>query len=79
MPRIYTHPGAYLSEEYMKPLGMSARQLAQAIDVPLNRVTAIILQPRGVTADTARRFAHSYRTMPEVLVRRVSDVRPLAI
>lgn len=65
MPRIRTHPGHYLSEEYLKPLEMSARQLAQAIAVPPNRVTDINREHRGVTADTARRLARYFGTTPQ--------------
>lgn len=39
MPRIRTHPGEILREEYLVPLGMSARALAKALGVPANRIT----------------------------------------
>jgi addiction module HigA family antidote len=64
MPRIRTHPGEVLQEEYLTPLGMSARQLAEAIDVPGNRITDIIRQRRSVTADTALRLARYFGTDP---------------
>ena len=42
MPRKRTHPGEILREEYLVPLGMSARGLAKAIGVPPNRLTEIM-------------------------------------
>ena len=62
MPRIRTHPGEILSEEYLKPLGMSACALADEIGVPGNRITDIIRGRRGVTADTALRLARHFKT-----------------
>ena len=44
---------------------MSVAELAQQIDVPVNRITAIINGERGVTADTALRLGHWFGTTPE--------------
>ena len=60
MRRVTTHPGEMLDEEFLKPLGMSARTLAQQIDVPANRLTEIIAGRRGMTADTALRLARYF-------------------
>ena len=59
MPRIRTHPGEVLREEFMKPLGLSANALAMALRVPATRIGAIIRHdhPRAVSADTALRLA----------------------
>ena len=46
-------PGEVLREEFMVPLGLSARALARAIHVPANRITAILSGKRGITAETA--------------------------
>ncbi len=62
MTRITTHPGEFLLEEFLKPLGMSARSLASAIDVPANRITEIINGDRSVTADTAIRLGRYFST-----------------
>jgi addiction module HigA family antidote len=66
-PRIRTHPGEILREEYLKPLGMSANALARAIRVTPNRITAIVSQdmPRAITPDTALRLARYFKTTPE--------------
>ena len=50
------HPGEILGEE-MEELGLSANALAKALDVPTNRVTAVMKGQRGITADTALRLS----------------------
>ena len=60
--RIRTHPGAVLREEYLRPLGMSARALAEAIGVPANRLSEIERERRGITADTALRLGRYFGT-----------------
>ena len=63
--RIRTHPGELLAEDFMAPLGLSARQLASAIAVPQNRISDIVRGRRSVTADTALRFARYFETTPQ--------------
>jgi len=64
MPRLRTHPGEVLREEYLIPLGVSARALAKALSVPANRVTEIVRGDRDVSADTAIRLGRYFRTDP---------------
>lgn len=59
------HPGEVLKEEFMKPLKLSANALAKALDVPTNRITAIINETRGITGDTALRLAAYFDTTPQ--------------
>ena len=40
----------------MVPLGMSARELARALDVPHNRISELVAGRRSMTADTALRL-----------------------
>ena len=47
------HPGEILREDHLKPPGMSANALAQALKVPASRVNDIVLERRGITVDTA--------------------------
>jgi antitoxin HigA-1 len=54
------HPGEILREEFLKPMGMSANQLARSIRVPAPRINDIVLERRGITADTAVRLAHFF-------------------
>lgn len=50
------HPGEILLEEFMKPLGIPARQLAADIDVSPSRISELVHGTRPVTADTALRL-----------------------
>ena len=50
------HPGEMLIEEFMKPMRLTARQLAADIDVPPSRISELIHGRRPVTADTALRL-----------------------
>ncbi len=59
------HPGEFLREE-LDELGMSANALSRALDVPVNRVTAILNGQRGVTANTALRLARYFGTTPQL-------------
>jgi addiction module HigA family antidote len=54
-----------LSEEFLRPLGMSVNALALALRVPATRVGAIVKGERSVTADTALRLARFFGTSAE--------------
>ena len=56
------HPGEILREEFMKPFGLSANALANAIGVTAARVNEIANERRGITADTALRLAAYFGT-----------------
>ena len=66
--RVTTHPGEVLSEEFLKPLGMSVNALALALRVPATRIGAIVKGDRSVTADTALRLARFFGTSAEFWV-----------
>jgi len=59
------HPGEILREEFLKPLEMSSYHLAKKLRVPVPRIHYIILERRGITADTAVRLARFFGTSPE--------------
>ena len=50
------HPGEILLEDFMKPMGISARQLAADIDVSPSRISDVVNGVRPITADTALRL-----------------------
>ena len=50
------HPGEILLEDFMKPMGITARQLAADIDVPPSRISELVNGQRPITADTALRL-----------------------
>lgn len=58
-------PGEFLVEEFLTPLGLSSNALAIALQVPANRIQAIVKGQRGITADTALRLARYFGTSPE--------------
>ena len=60
--RIATHPGEVLRAEFMEPMGLSARALAAVLDVPANRISDILRERRGVSADTAIRLGRHFDT-----------------
>ncbi|PIF73214.1 addiction module HigA family antidote [Variovorax sp. 54] len=62
MPRQvqYPHPGEILAQEFLEPMGITPYKLAQAIHVPLTRITAIIAGERGITADTGLRLSRAF-------------------
>ena len=66
MPRKLkpVHPGEILREEFMAPLGLSMNKVAMALRVPVTRIADIVNQRRGITADTALRFARYFRNSP---------------
>ncbi|RIH88849.1 HigA family addiction module antitoxin [Calidithermus roseus] len=60
-----THPGEILREEFLKPLGMTQRELASRIGVSYPRVNELVQGKRGMTPDTALRLARLFGTTPE--------------
>ena len=59
------HPGEVLLEEFLKPLLLSQNRLALNIGVPARRINEIVLEKRGITADTALRLAKFFGTSAE--------------
>lgn len=59
------HPGEVLREDYMKPLKLSSNALAKLLHVPASRVNDIVLERRGVTADTALRLSRCFGGDPQ--------------
>jgi hypothetical protein len=58
------HPGEILLEDFMKPMGITARQLASDIDVPPSRISDIVHGRRQITADTAFRLGLFFSMEP---------------
>ena len=56
------HPGEILREEFLKPLGITAYELAKLLHVPAPRINDIVLERRGVSADTALRLSRFFGT-----------------
>ena len=58
--RAPIHPGEMLLEEFLKPMELSQRDLADALDVPYQRVNEIVNGRRGITPSTAVRLGHFF-------------------
>ena len=54
------HPGVVLREDYLLPVGLSANALAKRLHIPASRINDIVLERRGVTADTALRLSRFF-------------------
>ena len=72
-PALEVTPGTILLEEFLEPLGISQRKLAQAMGVPPRRVNEIILGKRSITADTAVRLGRALGTSARFWVNLQTD------
>ncbi len=61
-PAWRIHPGEILREEFLKPMNISAYELAKRLHVPAPRVNDIVLEKRGISPDTALRLARFFGT-----------------
>ena len=58
------HPGELLYDE-LEEIGTSLNELARALRVPMNRISAVVNGKRSITADTAMRLARYFGTSPQ--------------
>jgi antitoxin HigA-1 len=58
------HPGELLRDE-LEEIGASLNELARALRVPMNRISALVNGKRSITADTAMRLARYFGTSPQ--------------
>lgn len=59
-----THPGEVLREEFLIPMKLTQRQLADGIHVPYQRINELANGKRGITPSTALRFSKFFGTTP---------------
>jgi addiction module HigA family antidote len=59
------HPGEILSEEFLKPMNLTAYKLSKDIGIPQTRTSAILKGERSITADTALRLSLYFGTSPK--------------
>lgn len=59
------HPGEMLREEFLEPLNLTQKLLADSIQVPYQRINEIVSGKRGVTPSTALRLAKYFGTSPD--------------
>jgi addiction module HigA family antidote len=63
--RTPTHPGEMLLEEFLRPMGLTQRELSVAIRVSYQRVNEIINGRRRITPSTALRLAKFFGVSPD--------------
>ena len=61
-----THPGEMLLEEFLNPMSLSQRDLADGIRVPYQRVNELVNRRRGITPSTALRLAKFFGTTADL-------------
>ncbi len=64
MARTPIHPGEILGDE-LEEIGLSAKRLADAIEVPPNRLYQLLAGKRSMTADTALRLGRYFGMTPD--------------
>ena len=55
--RSPSHPGAILLKDFLEPMEITQRQLADALHVPYQRINELVNQKRGITPSTAIRLS----------------------
>ena len=60
-----THPGEVLRNDYLEPMGLTQRDLVEAIHVPYQRINELVRGKRGVTPSTALRLGRFLSTSAE--------------
>ena len=60
-----THPGEMLLEEFLEPMNLTQKELADAIHVPYQRVNELVKGKRGMTPSTALRLAKFFEMSPD--------------
>ena len=61
-------PGELLLEEFLVPMGISQYRLAKEIHVPARRINEIVLEKRGISADTALRLGRYFGTTAQLWI-----------
>lgn len=63
--RIATHPGVILLKEFLQPVGLSQKSVADHLGIPAQRINEIIKGKRGIAPDTAWLLSEAFNTSPE--------------
>ncbi|HKJ32514.1 MAG TPA: HigA family addiction module antitoxin [Balneolales bacterium] len=63
--RISTHPGTILLKEFLEPMGLTQKKLADHLGIPIQRINEIVKGKRGISSDTAWLLSRALNTSPE--------------
>ncbi len=65
MNRPYTHPGEILLEEFVKPYGLTQKQLCNLLNVGIKTISEIYNKKRRITPVMALKLSKLFGTTPE--------------
>ena len=63
--RIATHPGQVLLQEFLEPMALTQAEVANTLNIPLNRINELVRGKRGVTPETALLLAGYFKNSAE--------------
>jgi len=63
--RVTTHTGTILLKEFIEPMGLTQKELADHLDIPIQRLNEIVRGKRGISPDTAWLLSQAFDTSPE--------------
>lgn len=63
--RISTHPGVILWKEFLEPMNLTQKALAEHLHIPVQRSNEIIKRKRGISPNTAWLLSKAFKTSPE--------------
>ena len=64
MPANVQHPGIFLLERFLRPLGITPPELAEALGVEVSQVVELVNGHRSINSDTAARLALFFDVPP---------------
>lgn len=65
MKRKPTSPGEILSEEFLKPLGLTQKELAEHLGCDYKVINRIVNERASITPEMALKFAAAFKTTPD--------------
>lgn len=63
--RVTTHPGTILLKEYLEPMGLTQKELADHLGIPIQRINEVVRGKRGISPSTAWLLSEALNTSPE--------------
>ena len=66
--------GEILKEEFMDPLGISSRELAKNIDIPLSMIDAILSNQRKITPDISIKLGKYFNVSQDYFLNLQHDI-----
>ena len=63
--RPYTHPGEILVEEFVKPYGLTQKQLCEKLNVGIKTISEIYNKKRAISPVMAHKLANLFGTTAE--------------